>query len=262
MVRPIGLPSDAARRALLGAGTLAAFAAVWQLLAVRLNSLLLPTFTDTLAALVRLLATQRLWEALWVSNQALVLGYGLAVVIGVPLGLLMGRWRAAEGFVNPYLSILLATPISALMPLIVMATGLGLISRTLIVFSFALAVIVVNARAGMRLVDASWIDMARSFGAGEARLWLKVFLRGALPGTLTGLRLGLMRAVTGMLTVELLLVALGLGQLIMEFQGMFESASLYATVLVVVAEALILLWVGNRLEALAPGYASGREGGW
>lgn len=262
MLRLAVAQRDVARRALLGAGGLAAFAVLWQLVAVRLNSLLLPTFTDTLVALARLLVTPRLWEALWTSNQALVLGYGLAVAVGVPLGLLMGRWRAAEGIINPYLSILLATPISAVMPLIVMATGLGLVSRTLIVFSFAVVVIVANARAGMRMVDPGWIDMARSYGAGELQLWRKVLLRGTLPATLTGLRLGLMRAVTGMLTVELLLVSLGLGQMILEFQGTFEAASLYATVMVVVTEALLLLWIGGRLAALAPDGNAGREAAW
>ena len=170
--------------------------------------------------------------------------------MGIPLGLLMGRWPPADSFLDPYLSILLVTPMSALVPIIIMATGLGLTSRVLIVFLFAFIVVTVNARAGLRTVDPSWIEMARSFGATEAQLWRKVLVRGALPAILTGLRLGLARAITGMLIVELVLLALGIGQLILDFQGRFEWAELYAIVVVVITEATILLgavrWVERR----------------
>jgi NitT/TauT family transport system permease protein len=223
---------------------------VWELVARRMHSLLIPGSFATIQALVSLLATRQLWAALWVSNQAMVIGFALGAIIGVPLGLLMGRWRPADRFLDPYLNILLVTPMSAVVPIVIMATGLGLTSRVLIVFLFAFIVITVNARAGMRTVELGLIEMARSFGASEAQLWRKVLLRGALPAILTGLRLGLARAITGMLIVELVLLALGIGQLIIDFQGRFEWAQLYATVIVVIIEATLLLgavrWVERR----------------
>jgi NitT/TauT family transport system permease protein len=160
----------------------------------------------------------------------------------------MGRWHAADRFLDPYLSILMVTPMSAMIPIIIMATGLGMTSRVLIVFLFAFIVVTVNARAGLRMVDPGWVEMARSFGASEAHLWRKIFLRGALPGILTGLRLGLARAISGMLIVELVLLALGVGQLIIDFQGRFQWAELYAIVVVVIAEATILLATVRWLE--------------
>ncbi|HEX7588218.1 MAG TPA: ABC transporter permease subunit [Anaerolineae bacterium] len=208
----------------------------------------MPTFTETMIATVRLLATPELWEALWVSNQAMVLGFALSVLIGIPAGFLMARWHAAEQFINPYLNILLVTPMSALIPIMIMATGLGIVTRVLIVFSFAVVVLVVNTRAGLRTVDPTWIEMARSFGASEWQLWRLILLRGSLPAILTGLRLAMARAISGMLFVELLLLALGLGRLILDFQGTFESANLYATVLVIVCEAVGLMQVFKWLE--------------
>jgi len=240
--------SEKTLRAGLRFFSLVVFALGWELLARRLDSLLLPGFTETIAALARLLATPLLWEAVWISNQAMVLGFSLAATVGILLGLLMGRWRAAERYLDPYLNILLVTPKSALIPIVIMATGLGLPSRVLVTFTFAIVVITVNVRAGLRMIDPGWIEMARSFGATEGQLWRKIFLRGALPAILTGLRLGLARSVSGMITVELLLVALGIGRLILHFQGTFEAASLYATVLVVVAEAVALLQVCRWLE--------------
>jgi NitT/TauT family transport system permease protein len=167
------------------------------------------------------------------------------------LGLLVGRWRAAEKYIDPYLSILLVLPKAALIPILIMATGLGLFSRVLIVFSFSFVVIVVNTRAGLRLVDQTWIDMARSFGASELQIWRKVLLKGASPAIFTGLRLGLVRSVSGMILVELLLLALGVGRMILDFQGTFQSANLYATIFVVVAEAIVLIQVFKALEARA-----------
>jgi NitT/TauT family transport system permease protein len=181
----------------------------------------------------------------------MVLGFALAAVVGIALGILMGRWRAAEEFFDPYLNILLVTPMSALIPILIMATGLGMVTRVLIVFTFAVVVITVNTRAGLRMIDPGWIEMAQSFGANEWQLWRKILLRGALPAILTGLRLGLARAISGMIFVELLLLALGIGRLMLDFQGGFESANLYATVFVIVGEAVVLMQVFKQLERRA-----------
>jgi ABC-type nitrate/sulfonate/bicarbonate transport system permease component len=231
--------------------SLCVFALAWELLARHAHSLLVPTFSQTAAALVGLLATPELWQALWVSNQAMVLGFTAAALAGIPVGFLMARLRTAEKMIDPYLSILLVTPMSALVPILIMATGLGLFTRVLIVFSFAVVVITVNTRAGLETIEESWIEMAESFGATERQLWRQVLLPGALPAILAGLRLGLARSISGMLFVELILLALGIGRMILDFQGGFDSANLYATIVVIVGEAVILIqllrWVERRL---------------
>jgi ABC-type nitrate/sulfonate/bicarbonate transport system permease component len=243
-----GGPFEKAVRAGLRLASFLGFALGWEWLAYRLDSLLLPGFVETVAALGRLLATAELWEAVWISNQAMALGFLLAAAVGIGLGLLMGRSRAAERYADPYLNILLVTPKSALIPIVIMATGLGLLSRVIVTFLCAVVVITVNVRAGLRTLEPAWIEMARSFGASEGQLWRKVYLPGTFPAVLTGLRLGLARAISGMITVELLLVALGIGRLILLYRDTFDAASLYATVLIVVAEAVILLQVSRWLE--------------
>jgi ABC-type nitrate/sulfonate/bicarbonate transport system permease component len=237
----------------LGAASLLVVALIWQGLALQLHSLLLPTFTSTVAAGVHLAGNRELWAALWISNQAAALGFICAALVGITLGLAMGWWRLVEKMFDPYLHILLAVPKAALIPVLVMATGLGLLSRVLVVFSFSVVSITVNTRAGVRLVEGSWLEMAHSFGASEAQLWRKVVLPGALPGIVAGLRLGLVRSVSGMITVELLLLALGVGRLILTYRETFQAADLYATTLFVVAEAVVLMhaldWVERRAFA-------------
>lgn len=226
-------------------------ALAWQHLGDRADSLLIPTFTETFDALIHLLATAQLWKALWVSNQALVLGFALAAATGVSLGLLMSRWTLAEKVADPYLSILLVTPMSAVIPIVIMAAGVGLASRVVVIFTFAFVTIAVNTRAGIRMIEPEWIEMTRAFGASERQLWLRILLRGASPAILMGLRVGLMRAVSGMVTIELLLIAAGVGRLVLDFEGRLDAANMYATVAVIIAEAVLLARFCQKLEVRA-----------
>jgi NitT/TauT family transport system permease protein len=230
------------------AASVAVVAVLWEMLARWLHGLLFPTFTQTVSALGRLLMQPVFWRALWVSHEALLLGFGTAAVIGIGAGLAMGRWPAADAFIDPYLAMFLVTPMSALVPVVILSLGLGLVARTAVVVLFAVTVVAVNTRSGVRTLQDGWLEMARSFGASERQLWRTIVLPGALPGIVTGLRLGLGRAFTGMIAVELLLVAVGVGRLIVEFQGNFESGSVYAVVLFLVAEAVVLLRILRRVE--------------
>jgi len=229
-------------------GSLAVFCAGWELLARGLSSMFVPSFLDTAAAFLRIVSTRPFWHAIWISHQAFVLGFAGAVVFGTLLGLAMGRWRAVEGLCDPYVHLLLATPIAAIIPVIILAVGLGLPARALVVFLFAVAVIVVNTRAGLKTIEPAWIDMARGFGATEMQMWRTVLIPGALPAMMAGYYLGLGRALTGMIAVELLLVAVGIGRMILDYQGMFAADLLYATVVFVTGEAVLLLGAVRWLE--------------
>jgi len=224
------------------------FAGLWQAFATSANSLLIPTFTATVSAFLRLIASSELWRALLVSNQALVIGFGASVVIGIPVGLLIGRFRILEKVADPYVSIMLVTPMAAIIPLMVMSVGIGLASRAMLVALFALPMVIVNTRAGVRQVDDRLVEMARSYNATERQIWTRILLRGAMPGVMAGVRIGLGRGITGMVVVELLMVSVGLGGLILEYRAFFRTADLYAVVIVVVLEALVLVSVAHRIE--------------
>lgn len=231
--------------------SLALLFAAWELGARALSSMFVPSFTDTAAAFGRIVSTRAFWDAIWISHQALILGFAGALMVGTLLGLAMGRWRTVESLFDPYLNLLLATPVSALIPVIILVVGLDLPARALVVFLFSVAVIVVNTRAGLKTLDPSWIEMAGTFGATERQLWRTILIPGALPAMMTGCYLGLGRALTGMIAVELLLVAVGIGRLILDYQGMFAADRLYATVVFVVGEAVLLLsalrWIERRI---------------
>ena len=228
--------------------TFALFATAWELYARMRGGLLLPGFGETVRATAGLLGEAELWHALYVSNQALVLGFVLALGVGIPVGILLGRFGTLERYANVHLDILLVTPMAAVIPLLVMWAGIGLTSRVALVALFSVVMVIVNTRAGVRQVDPSLIEMARSFGASERQVWTRVLLPGALPAVMTGVRLGLGRAVTGMVLVELLMVSDGLGGLVLTYRGLLKAPPLYGTIALVLIEALVLISLARRAE--------------
>jgi NitT/TauT family transport system permease protein len=225
------------------------FSVGWQLLAVKLQRLPLPTFTETVRAFANLVTTPIFWRALWLSHQALLVGFAAAVVIGIAVGILVGRSAAIDALLDPYLTILLITPMAAVIPLVIISFGIGLFARALVVTLFSVVAVVINTRAGVRTLAPGWLEMVRSFGATEAQIWRMVVVPGALPSIVTGVRLGLGRAFAGMIAVEMLLASVGIGRLILDFQGSFEAGAVYAAVMVLVGEVTVLLRALRSLEA-------------
>lgn len=225
--------------------------ALWEWFGRTHKSLLLAPFSDVPAALLQQLSNSELYWALWITNQALLIGYLLAVVVAVPLGILLARLPWLERFTDGYLTILIVIPMSAMIPIIVLVVGLGLSARVIVVFLFSFPIIVLNTLAGLKNLDDSLLEMAKSLKASERQLWKHILLPGALPGVLTGMQLGLARALSGMIIVELILIAAGVGKLILRSMALFEPATTFALVIVVIIEIVVLMsifrWCRRRL---------------
>jgi NitT/TauT family transport system permease protein len=201
-----------------------------------------------MSAWIELLFSGQLFQAMAVSLQALTLGFLFSVLFGVPLGLLMGRYRRLESFLNIYMTALLTVPMISFIPFLVIAFGLGLHSRVWIVFLFAFVIIAINTTAGVRNVEPTYMEMARSFGARESELFLKVVLPAALPMIMAGIRLGMGRAVLGMVTSELILAVVGFGAMLMTFGASFNSPALFATLLTIIVIAVALLALVQHVD--------------
>jgi NitT/TauT family transport system permease protein len=228
---------------------LAVLLALWQYSVSQMeNRLLIPTFTEVADAMWPTVKNGDTWHALWVSNQALLLGFVAALLLGIPAGLALGRVSVLERAFNAYIDILLVLPMAAVIPLLVAQFGLGLFTRSLVVFLFAFVMIVVNARAGIRSIDPTLIEMTRSNRGGEAQVWRHVLLPGSVPALLAGARIGLSRAITGMVVGELILIPAGVGNLIKLYSGFLDAPDLYALIVLVLVESLILIALANLLE--------------
>jgi len=229
--------------------SLVAFLLLWEWAARARISFNFPGPGATLRALWDLLVSGALLGATATSAQSLVLGFGAAILFGVPFGLLMGVVRPIGRVARVYFDLLIALPTAALIPLVILTFGINIISSAAIVFIFSVPFITMNAYGGVRDVQPRLVEMARSFTASWRHLFIRVVLPSATPLILAGLRYGLSRAFVGLIIAELLLSPFGLGRLIMISRSMFEYDRMFATVLWTLILAVAALGLVGRLEA-------------
>ena len=229
----------------LRAGSVVVFLLLWEWAARVPVSFNFPSPWATLTALVALVSSGALPAATLISLQSLVLGFGAAVVVGVPLGLIMGVVRPVGRVARVYLDLLIALPTAALVPLVILSVGINVLSSAVIVFVFSAPFVMMNAYGGVRDVRPRLVDMARAFDASRWQLFRRIVLPSALPMILAGIRYALSRAFVGLIVAELLLSPFGLGRLIITTRSMFEHDRMFATVL------WTLMFAGVALAALA-----------
>lgn len=228
--------------------TLAVVLGLWQASGDDSIKLAMPTFIRTAAAFLHLVRSGALWTGLLESNKAMVGGYLLALGVSLPLGILMGSARAIERVVQPYLTMLLAIPLIAVLPLIQAVFGLGVTSRIVVVFLFAFVYITVNTMVGVQRVDQEHREMAKSFCATRWQMLARIVLPSAFPSIMAGARLGLGRAIVGMVIAELFLVSEGIGSLIAFYRSTFDPGFVFALALSLIGEGVLVMALARRVE--------------
>jgi NitT/TauT family transport system permease protein len=237
----------AIKSALRGA-VLALILATWQMLAQRSGPLGVPSVTKTLEATWTLLADGSLIRGLAVTNEAMVIGYVVSLAVSLPVGLAMGLRPGVKRLLEPYLTILIALPMIAVLPVAQVMFGLTLTSRVVVVVLFAFTYMTVNTMVGVETVDERLREMSRSFQASWWQTMRNVVLPGATPAIIAGARLGLGRAIMGMIVAELLLVSPGIGSMILDYQASFEPPYVFAILLVAVLEGVVLMQLAAVVE--------------
>ncbi len=232
-------------------GALAAFIGIWQLAGNDTIGLLFPTFERTLDAFWGLIANGTLVTALLVTNQTLVVGFAIMLLVGVPLGIVTARVSLLDRIVTPYMTFLVAIPVIALIPVIQALLGLTFMARVTVVVLFGIPYVIINTAVAVRRVDPVLTEMARSFGAKRAAVLRDVVLPAAVPGIMAGIRIALGQALIGMVVAELTIVGAGVGSLIADLQGRFRVAPVLAIAVTIVLEGVLLMtiveWIERRL---------------
>jgi NitT/TauT family transport system permease protein len=223
---------------------------LWELVGrfVVKNALFLATPSQTALALGKLWSDGTLQHHAWVSTQEFVLGFALAVLLGIPIGLVTASWRRPAAMLNPWISGFYATPIIALAPLFILWFGIGIWSKVAVVASLVLFPVIINTDAGVRNADRQLIEAVRSFGATKLQLFTKVSLPAALPFILAGLRLGVGRGLIGVVVGELFGARAGLGFMITQAAEVFNMPQLFAGIVVLAAAGIALTAAFQGLE--------------
>ena len=211
---------------------------VWEIAGRVSGFAFLPPFSAAVAAVGRMTWSGELPVNMLASLAALLIGYVSAVCVGIPLGVVMGRYRRVDAFLGVYVTILLATPKLLFVPVLFSMFGTSRLTQVLFIFLSSAVVITVNARSGVRGVDGAAVEMARAFGATERQVLARILLPGALPLVMAGVRMGMARGVRAMIMGDMLIAVVGVGALLRKYGGRFDAASVFGLLMVIVGVAL------------------------
>jgi NitT/TauT family transport system ATP-binding protein/sulfonate transport system ATP-binding protein len=209
--------------------------------------------TAIIAAVPQMIAKGELQRALLLTLQGLSIGFVLAIVFGILIGLLMGRYRLFDYLLDVQISALYSTPNVALIPLLILWFGLGMTSKIAIVFLAAFFPIIVNTYGGVRNVSRGLVEIAQAEGASEAQIFGKIILPASLPFIMTGIRLAVGRAVVGMVVAEMFTAITGLGGAIVYYSNAFATDKLFVVIILLALLGVALTEGVKFLEVrLAP----------
>jgi NitT/TauT family transport system permease protein len=185
-----------------------------------------------------LLVTGQLQSALYESLRPFALGYCLAIVFGVPLGLIIGRFRVAEAGLGIYITAGYAMPLVALVPLLILWLGLGFKVKVAVVFLMALFPICINTWLGVTAVPKTLIEVGKSFVAPDTVILRRIILPATLPYIMAGIRLAVGRAVVAMVIAEFFTTISGLGAVIINSANNFDTATMFVPIIILMIMAI------------------------
>jgi NitT/TauT family transport system permease protein len=238
--------------------SLLVWAVVWEIVGRMDVIFLIPPMSDIVTAGVRLVQSGSWQNASIITLRSFAVGMLLAIGIGVPLGILMGLFKAVDNLMAIWVNMFVSAPLSALVPILMILFGLGETTVVVTVFLFAVWIIVLDARAGVMQVPRSLFEMGRSYGASRWTLFRKIILLSALPEILAGIRIGLIRGVKGVVIGQILVSIIGYGELFELFSRNFEMESFWALTIILFAAAMLLSAVVEHFETKLEYYAGAR----
>jgi sulfonate transport system permease protein len=250
-------PADEKKRALLESkalfryGFLALVLIVWQIVGPHISPIFFTYPTKIAAAFYELTASGDLPHYLLQSLEVMFYGLLTAIVVGIPLAVLMARVRWLDWALDLPVNALYATPLVALVPLLVLWFGIYLKAKIIVVFLFAVFPILINTYQGVRSCDQNMLEVAHSFRSSEWQMWQDVLLPYALPFIAAGIRLAIGRGLVGMVIAEFYTTISGLGYMITRYANNFEMDKTFVPVIVLmvlgVSFTAALKWLERRI---------------
>ena len=242
------LPQQASRIWMIRLLSVVFVIGAWDVLGRQVDPLFMSFPSAIAVSAARLIATGELMVALASSLQSLILAFVIASFAGISLGLLIGRYRTVEAATDWLVNALYATPLVAIIPLVILWFGLGNGAKLFIVTILAVFPILINTIAGVRNVPPQFIELGNSFAANEREIFAKIILPSALPYMMTGLRLGIGRAIIGMVVAEFFTAITGLGALIVKYGNQYDTATMFVPIFVLMLLGVTLSTAVRRAE--------------
>ena len=231
---------------------------LWELVGQAGLSFFVPPLSEVLVTLYSIIGTPAFQKALGETAYAFSVGVIAAIVIGIPTGILMGKSRLLDELLLPWVNMFLSAPLTALVPVLMVLFGFGMKSIIITTSLFAIWIIILNSRAGVMQINRSLVEMARSFGASPMDAFVKIYFWAALPEILGGVRIGIIRAVKGVIIGQLLISLVGFGALFELYSANFLMSHFWAVLIVLFALAFTISEFLAYLERRVAYYAAKR----
>jgi NitT/TauT family transport system permease protein len=252
--RPIAVRLDSLGRFRRPATGLLAGIVAWEVIGRILNIQFFPPFSTVVAKLVQLVGSGAILGPLGNSLMNLVVGFAVAAIFGLTVGSLMGLYRKVDRALDVYIYALLTAPSLVFAPLFFSLFGLDRTTIVAVIFMYSAFFMVINTAAAIKAVPNGLVEMGRSYCATDRQLFFEIILPASLPLVMAGLRLGMGRAVKGMINGEMFIAAVGLGKIVIEAQGAFDSATVLAILLVIIIVALVASKLVQVVDARLTGW--------
>lgn len=207
-----------------------------------------PTFLESMEALFRLTLDGTMFKAYAETLKPLVAGVAISAFLGIGIGLWIGLSSRFEWLFSPIFIVMQAAPLAALIPILIMAYGIGLTSKVFVVCIMAMPVIVLNTSTAVRNTPVSLKEMGRSFLAGDRDIILKIIIPAASPVIFSGLRLGISAGFIGAILAELKITPTGVGDVISYSRSIADYPSMYAAIFSIILLAVLFLNLLEKLE--------------
>jgi ABC-type nitrate/sulfonate/bicarbonate transport system permease component len=207
------------------------FLGIWQIVGNQVDPILFATPSAVVDAFAAMIRDGQLGPAFLSAMGDLGVGYGLAAVVGIASGMIIGRSEVAERVLNPYINFFQATPLIALVPLVVIWFGVGFKARIFVIFLFALWSIVINTATGVKSTPRALIDVGRVYKFSRTQSIMGIALPNAVPSIFAGLRIGLGKGLIGMVIAQMNISVTGLGGLVIDYGNAFKTAYLLAAII-------------------------------
>ena len=236
---------------ILGAAAIAIFLVIWEL-AGNVYQWINPMFMSAPSLIFKsgyqMFASGEIYHDLYVSGIEFFWGYLLAVVFAIPFGIMVGWYKRMSYLFDPFINAMNATPRVALLPLVIIWLGIGILSKVGIIFLGAVFSILINTRDGVKTTPVNLLNAARSFGASEWMVFKTVVLPSTIPFILTGLRLAVGRALVGVLVGELYAATAGIGFMITVAGATFQTDKVFVGVLIFAITGMVSMEMLTKLE--------------
>jgi NitT/TauT family transport system permease protein len=222
---------------------------VWQLTSLMLKSDSFPTALEAIRAIPAILGDKDSLVNFAASLRRMAIGFGVAVTVSIPLGLLMGRSRVVASFFNPLLMVVYPVPKAALMPIIMLWLGVGDLAKTLVIFLGVSLPVIYHSFEGAKAVEEKMLWSGAAMGLSAAQRMVRIVLPAALPEVLTGCRTGLVLALITMITSEMIARQSGAGNILFNALDMGQYDTVFAMIIIVGAMGICLDALFERMRA-------------